>query len=254
MLVGILKDEAEVGKVAAEHVAKLMENADTLGVATGSSPLPLYEELRRMYEAGTFTLEGKKAFALDEYIGIAPDHPERYRNVLRTELVDRTGLTEENLNTPDGGAEDLTEAAAAYDASIKEAGGVHLQILGIGADGHIGFNEPGISLVSRTHVDALTSQTRKDNARFFEGDLDKVPTKCITQGLGTIMEARNIVLLATGANKADAVAAMIEGGISSLCPASILQMHPNVVVLLDEAAAAKLTQAEMYRTRWEVLR
>ena len=195
----------------------------------------------------------EKAFALDEYVGIDPEHPERYRNVLRAELVgdDKTGLRDEDLNTPDGNAADPAVAALEYDAAIKASGGVELQILGIGADGHIGFNEPGISLVSRTHVDALTRQTREDNARFFDGDLDKVPAACVTQGLGTIMDARCVLLIATGSGKVDAVRELIEGGISAHWPATILQMHPAAYILVDEAAAADLKLADFYKDRWD---
>lgn len=254
MEIGIFKDEQAVADVAAEYLINVMNTTDhkVLGVATGGTPLPLYERMRAAHAQGTFTLEDAQAFALDEYVGIDPDHPERYRNVLRTQLVgeDKTGLTDEALHTPDANAEDPHKAADEYDASIKEACGIRLQILGIGADGHIGFNEPGISLVSRTHVDSLTAKTREDNARFFDDDLAKVPSKCVTQGLGTIMDAEEVILLATGANKADAVRELVEGGISAKWPASILQMHPHAVVLVDEAAGSKLELADFYKERW----
>ncbi|MDO4612878.1 MAG: glucosamine-6-phosphate deaminase [Actinomycetaceae bacterium] len=244
---------------AADEAARIIIDAVAakpefvLGVATGSTPLPLYERLRAAHAEGTFDLSQAKAFALDEYVGIDADHPERYRNVLRAELVgdDKTGLSDEALNTPDALAEDPYAAAERYDRSIIDAGGVDLQILGIGADGHIGFNEPGGCLTSRTNVGALTQQTREDNARFFDGDIDKVPTQCVTQGLGTIMEARRLVLLATGEAKADAVRELVEGGISARWPATIMQMHPDAIVLLDEAAAAKLELADDYRAQWE---
>ena len=254
MKVGIFADEAAVGKAAAQHLIDVMNAADpkVLGVATGSSPQPMYAELRKAHAEGTFTLADAKAFALDEYVGIAPDHPERYRNFLVNELVgeERTGLADESLHVPDGQAEDLDAAAAEYDRDIAAAGPVALQILGIGADGHIGFNEPGVSLVCRTHWDHLAEQTIKDNARFFDGDLSKVPTKCVTQGLGTIMEAKEVLLIATGANKADAVRELVEGAISARWPATILQMHPEVTVFLDEAAASKLELTGLYKERW----
>lgn len=254
MEIGIFKDAQAVADVAAEYLIKTMNETDhkVLGVATGGTPLPLYERMRAAHAAGEFTLADAKAFALDEYVGIDPDHPERYRNVLRTELVgdDKTGLKDEDLNTPDANAADPHKAADEYDAAIKAAGGVRLQILGIGADGHIGFNEPGISLVSRTHVDSLTAKTIEDNARFFDDDLNKVPTKCVTQGLGTIMDAEEVLLIATGANKADAVRELCEGGISAKWPATILQMHPKALVLVDEDAASKLELADFYKERW----
>lgn len=254
MEIGIFPDEQALADFAGEYLINVMNATDhkVLGVATGGTPLPLYERMRQAHAKGEFTLEDAQAFALDEYVGIDPDHPERYRNVLRTQLVgpENSGLLDENLNTPDANASDPHAAAAEYDAKIKAAGGVTLQILGIGADGHIGFNEPGISLVSRTHVDALTAKTREDNARFFEGDLSKVPTQCVTQGLGTIMEAAEVLLIATGANKADAVRELCEGGISAKWPATILQMHPKAMILVDEPAAAKLQLADFYRERW----
>ena len=255
MDIGIFTDAEAVADAAARYLIKVMNETDhkVLGVATGSTPLPLYERMRQAHAAGEFTLADAHAFALDEYVGIDPEHPERYRNVLRTELVgdENSGLLDENLHTPDANAADPYQAAVQYDASIKAAGGVTLQILGIGADGHIGFNEPGISLVSRTHVDALTAKTREDNARFFDDDINKVPSQCVTQGLGTIMEAGEVLLIATGSNKADAVYELVEGGISAHWPATILQMHPKATILVDEAAAARLKLADFYKERWE---
>ncbi|AWE41852.1 MULTISPECIES: glucosamine-6-phosphate deaminase [unclassified Actinobaculum] len=225
-----------------------------LGVATGSTPLELYAELRTAKAQGRFTLAHSRAFALDEYVGIAPDHPEAYRNVLRAELVgeDKTGLAEKDLVTPDGQHPDPEAAAKAYDTAIREVGGIDLQILGIGSDGHIAFNEPGSSLVSRTHHEALAAQTITDNARFFGNDLSQVPTSALTQGLGTIMEAREIMLLAFGSGKSAAVRELIEGPISQRWPATILQMHPLVTVLLDEAAASDLELTDLYRARWNL--
>lgn len=255
MYVGIYDNHDELFAAAADHVKTILaaDPVKVVGVATGSSPLPLYALLREAHAAGEFSLEDFKAFALDEYIGIDENHPERYRNVLRTELVgdDKTGLKEENLNTPDGSAADPLAAAAEYDEAIKAAGGVSLQLLGIGSDGHIGFNEPSGSLTSRTHREALTAQTREDNARFFDNDLSKVPTSCLTQGLGTIMEARNLLLIATGANKARAIREVVEGGVSAKWPGTVLQNHQNVVLFVDSEAAAELELADYYRERWE---
>lgn len=260
MKVGVFTDEAAVAKAAAAYLMETMDAATVcnLGVATGSTPLPLYAELRAAHADGKFSLAKAKAFALDEYIGLEFGHSESYRKVLQNELVgaDKVGLADENLFTPNGNVDvpvGAREAADAYDALIRDNGGVHLQILGIGSNGHIGFNEPGISLSSRTHVDALARQTREDNARFFDGDLGKVPEMCITQGLGTILEAEHIMLIATGAAKAHAIAQAVEGPISSACPASILQMHPSVRVYVDEAAAANLSGRDMHAVRWEVL-
>lgn len=254
MHIGIFANEQEVADAAAKHLFQVLDNSEnkTLGVATGSTPLPLYERMRQAHARGEFSLENFHAYALDEYVGIDPAHPERYRNVLRTELVgaENSGLLDENLHTPDGNAADPVVAADQYEAEIKASGGVSLQILGIGADGHIGFNEPGISLASRTHVDALTKQTREDNMRFFDNDISQVPTKCITQGLATIMDAHEILLIATGVNKAAAVQELVEGGISAHWPATILQMHPRVTVIVDEAAASELKLRDFYQERW----
>lgn len=255
MYVGIFPDKKSLAEAAAHHLTQVITESThkVIGVATGSSPLPLYEELRRMHRDGEFTLRGVRAFALDEYIGIDDDHPERYRNVLRTELVgeDKTGLREEDLMTPDGSAPNAVEAARIYDQHIRDAGGITIQLLGIGSDGHIGFNEPAGSLASRTHVEILTQKTREDNARFFEDDIDKVPTRCITQGLGTIMEAHETMLIATGEKKADAIRELVEGAVSAKWPATILQMHPNTRIYIDEVAASKLELADFYRARWE---
>ncbi|WP_124055265.1 glucosamine-6-phosphate deaminase [Arcanobacterium ihumii] len=257
MKVGIFSDAHKVGAEAARIVIEAMNGATirNLGVATGSTPLNLYAELRKAHEEGTFSLADARAFALDEYVNVPEDHPERYRNVLRTELVgdDKTGLKDENLFTPDGNDSDSLVAADRHDAAIRDNGGVELQILGIGSNGHIGFNEPGTALTSRTHVDVLTRQTREDNARFFDDDISKVPTHCITQGLGTIMDARSILLIATGSAKKEAVKELVEGAVSSFWPATILQMHPNVTVLVDKAAAELLTRTDFYKDRWETL-
>ena len=256
MQIGVFTDEQAVAEVAAQCLIESLRQASNqvLGVATGSTPLPLYERLRAAHREGSFSLSNFKAVALDEYVGIDPEHPERYRNVLRTELVGekKTGLSDQNLFTPVGNAADPESAAANYDALIREHGPIAVQILGIGADGHIGFNEPGVSLVSRTHVDTLTAQTRQDNMRFFDSDITKVPTKCITQGLGTIMEAQQVLLIATGSNKARAVKELVEGAVSSRWPATVLQLHPDAIVLVDEAAAAQLELADFYRERWNL--
>ncbi|MCI1676445.1 MAG: glucosamine-6-phosphate deaminase [Ancrocorticia sp.] len=256
MHIGIFETSDAASDAAAELIIDLFSRKPhaTLGVATGSTPEKLYARLRAAHAAGTFTLKNSSAFALDEYVGIAEDHPQRYRNVLRRELVgkDKTGLTEAGLNTPDAGADDPEQAALVYDRMIGGSGGIDLQILGIGVDGHIGFNEPGGSLVSRTHIEALAGQTISDNARFFNGDTSQVPRRCITQGLGTIMEAKRLVLLAFGANKADAVAQLVEGPISAKWPATIMQMHPDVVAITDTAAASKLEFADLYQERWRL--
>lgn len=254
MRVGIFPTSTQACQAGADIILKQWASKPegVLGVATGSTPEGLYAILRQAHSEGRFTLASSKAFALDEYVGIAEDHPERYRNVLRRNLVgeDKTGLSDEALNTPDGSAADPYAAADAYEAAIAAAGGADIQILGIGVDGHIGFNEPGGSFASTTHVEALAGQTIADNARFFEGDRALVPTRCITQGLSTIMSAKKLLLLAFGENKAEAIRQVLEGAISAKWPATIMQMHPDATVLLDEAAASKLEFTELYRERW----
>ena len=253
MRIAVCSDEREIARLAADRICEVYRSKPdfVLGLATGSSPLPLYAELVRRYEAGEISFAQVKSFNLDEYVGLPRDHYEGYANFIHRNLVDQVDMPEGAAHGPDGWCEDLAAGAAAYDRAIAEAGGIDIQVLGIGSDGHIGFNEPGGSLVSRTHVGVLTEQTRRDNARFFDGDIDAVPTHCVTQGLGTIMDSRAHVFIATGEGKADAVKAMVEGGISAMCPASILQMHDDVLVILDEAAASKLELGDFYREVWE---
>jgi glucosamine-6-phosphate deaminase len=184
-------------------------------------------------------------------VGLPADHPESYRNVIYKDFVSRVDFAPGTIQAPDGLAEDIPTACADYESAIVQAGGVDLQILGIGTDGHIGFNEPCSSLASRTRIKTLTEQTRVDNARFFDGDIEQVPHHVITQGIGTILEARHLVLLATGEGKADAVAATVEGPVAAVCPASALQLHPHVTVVLDPAAASRLELREYYGQVWD---
>lgn len=222
--------------------------APVLGLATGSSPLGLYRELALAAARGEVDFSQAHGFALDEYVGLPPGHPEGYREVLLREVCAVIGLAPQRLAVPDGSGLDvpaLMAAAAGYEEAIRALGGVDVQVLGIGANGHLGFNEPGSALASRTRVKRLSDRTRRDNARFFHG-LEDVPTHCVTQGLGTILEARRLVLVATGDTKADAVAASLEGPLTASVPGSILQWHPDTVVCLDEAAAAGLRNRQYY--------
>jgi len=217
-----------------------------LGVATGSSPLAVYDELGRRVADGRLTLARARAFMLDEYVGLPAEHPERYRTVIDRDFVAKVDIDPDNVHGPDGLADDLPAACAAYEQAIADAGGVDLQLLGIGSDGHIAFNEPGSSLASRTRIKSLTRQTREDNARFFGGEVEAVPRHCLTQGIGTILKARHIVLVATGRSKAEAVHQLAEGPISALWPATALQLHPHVTVLVDSAAASRLQLGSYY--------
>jgi glucosamine-6-phosphate deaminase len=252
MEVVIVKDAREVGRVAASAFVSLLERspAAVLGLATGSSPLPVYDELARLSAGERIDVSAVSAFGLDEYVGLPEGHPESYREVIRREFTDRLPVDPARVHTPDGGAADLVGACAAYEDAIHAAGGIDLQLLGVGADGHLGFNEPGSSLASRTRIKTLTEQTRRDNARFF-ASMAEVPHHVLTQGVGTIMEARHVVLVATGAVKAEAVHGVVEGPVTAMCVGSVLQFHPHATVVLDEAAASALRLADYYRHVYE---
>jgi len=249
MEVIILQDADEIGGVGADAIVTLLAGKPeaVLGLATGSSPLAIYDELARRCTSGLISFSQARAFTLDEYVGLPAGHPQRYRNVIDDVFVAKVDFAPGAVHGPDGLAPDIAEACEEYEAAIRSAGGVDLQILGIGTDGHIAFNEPGSSLGSRTRIKTLTRQTRLDNARFFGGDIDGVPTHCLTQGLATILEARHLILVATGRQKAEAIHQLVEGPISAMWPATVLQLHPHVTVLLDAAAAQRLQLVDYYR-------
>jgi glucosamine-6-phosphate deaminase len=242
----IVENAAAAGALVADEIVRLIraDPAVVLGLATGSTPLPVYEALRS--RAADLDLSQVRGFALDEYVGIDPAHPESYRSVITREVVEPLGLDPARVRVPDGRVDGIEHAGSDYEAAIDAAGGVALQILGIGTDGHIGFNEPGSSFASHTRVKTLTEQTRRDNARFFDS-VDDVPLHCITQGLGTILRARHLVLLAFGAGKAEAVAGAVEGPVTASLPGSAIQLHPHATVVVDEAAAVHLRFADYYR-------
>jgi len=241
----IIQPSAEAAtSVAARIVARLLrEKPDAvIGLATGSTPLLLYRELVAM------NLDWRKVttFNLDEYVGLPLDHAQSYHSFMWENLFRHVNIAKKNVHIPDGNTKDIPKFCAKYEKQIRAAGGIDLQVLGIGTDGHIGFNEPTSSLASRTRIKTLTQLTRKDNARFF-GSEDKVPHHVITMGIGTIMEARQNLLLAFGDKKARAIAEAVEGPITSINPASVLQMHAVTKVCLDEAAASQLKRADYYR-------
>ena len=242
----IVADAAAAGAIVADEIARLVRaNPEAvLGLATGSTPVPVYAALpSRLAGVDVSRVRG---FALDEYVGLDPAHPESYRSVIAREVVEPLGLDPARVRVPNGSLEGIEHAGDDYERALAEAGGVDLQILGIGTDGHIGFNEPGSSFASATRVKTLTRQTRQDNARFFDS-IDDVPRHCITQGLGTILRARHLVLLAFGKGKAEAVAGAVEGPITASVPASAIQLHPHATVVIDDAAASDLRFAEYYR-------
>ncbi|MBN9643264.1 glucosamine-6-phosphate deaminase [Corynebacterium mendelii] len=248
----IIRDTAEdVGTLAADVFESHIKKGHTLGLATGSTPLALYNELIRRHRESGLSFAGCTAFLLDEYVGLPRTHEQSYYRFIRDNFTSKIDIDDDKVFSPDGLADNPTDAGIAYDSMINEAGGVDIQLLGIGTDGHIGFNEPGSSLTSRTRLKTLHPQTIADNARFFDGDESKVPHHVLTQGLGTISEARHLLLLATGEGKADAVAMTVEGPVAAVCPASVLQFHQHATVICDEAAASKLKLTKYYRYAYD---
>lgn len=242
----IRESPEDVAIAAADIIAEHLRPGGVMGLATGSTPLETYRELIRRNEAGEVSFKGMQAFCLDEYIGLPPEHEQSYHYVIRNDFTSHIDIADADVHSPDALAEKPWEAADAYEQAIVDAGGVDIQLLGIGRNGHIGFNEPATSLASLTRVEILHQQTVRDNSRFFSSE-EEVPHYAITQGLGTILRSGQALLIATGAAKAQAVADLVEGPVSATCPASVLQMHPNAVVIVDEAAAAQLAEVEYYR-------
>jgi glucosamine-6-phosphate deaminase len=248
----ILPTAAEVGRVAAAKIASVIAKkpAAVIGLATGSSPQSIYADLARRVRGGEISFAQARGFALDEYVGIPLEHPESYASVIGRDVVAPLGFDPARVRVPDGRADDLEFASKEYDAAIRAADGIDIQILGIGANGHIGFNEPTSSFASRTRIKTLAPRTRQDNARFFSSS-DDVPTHCLTQGLGTILEARELLLVAQGEAKAAAIAAAVEGPLSSFVPGSALQLHEHATVIVDEEAASRLTLTDYYRYTYD---
>lgn len=234
--------------IAARLLARFIREkpAAVLGLATGGTMEPLYRELAAM----KLDWSRLTTFNLDEYVGLSPQHPQSYHSFMWEKLFRRVNVSIKNVNIPDGLAKDVPAACEQYERKIAAAGGIDLQLLGIGTHGHIGFNEPTSSLASRTRIKTLTPQTLHDNARFFGGE-SEVPHHVVTLGIGTILESRHCLLLAFGRKKARAVAGAVEGPITAMNPASALQLHPRVTVFLDEEAAAELKLTDYYRWVYE---
>ncbi len=237
----------EMSKAAAKAVAELLNSKPNavLGLATGSTPLGLYKELARMHKNDGLDFSQVTSFNLDEYVGLKKDHPQSYHYFMHENLFKHINIPAQNVYIPSGTTDNYAAFCDWYERRIKECGGIDLQLLGVGSDGHIAFNEPSSSLGSRTRIKTLAKSTIEDNARFFEKTAD-VPIYAITMGVGTILEARKILFLANGANKADAVAKAIEGPVTSMITASALQLHPDVIAFLDRDAAGKLAMIEYY--------
>ena len=227
---------------ASQFIQQLRDKPDSvLGLATGSTPIEMYQQLIAAHQSGLISFQPVTAFNLDEYLGLAADHPESYARFMRQQLFDQVDIDPANTFIPDGLAADPIQAGLDYDEKIRAAGGIDLQVLGLGTNGHIGFNEPDDHLVRQTHVTPLTQATREANARFFDS-IDEVPGQAITMGLGSIMQAKRIILMASGQAKAEAILATVEGPVTTQVPASLLQLHPDVTVLIDQAAGALLNE------------
>jgi glucosamine-6-phosphate deaminase len=239
----IIKDNYDaMTKEAAQIVADRLRRKPNLvlGLATGSTPLGLYKELIRMHKDEGLDFSRVTTFNLDEYVGLPPSHDQSYRYFMNRNLFNQINVPERFIHVLDGMAHDIDAQCEWFEEEINKAGGIDLQILGIGANGHIAFNEPGSSLGSRTRVKTLTEKTRQDNARFFK-TIKEVPKYALTMGVGTIMAAKEIVLLANGAGKADAIKAAVEGPLTAQVPASVIQLHRITYVIVDKDASAKLS-------------
>lgn len=232
---------------AARFVAELVRKKPNcvLGLATGGTPLGLYRELIRLHKEADLDFSQVSTFNLDEYVGLGPSHPQSYRHFMQTSLFEHINIDVNRTHVPDGRALDFESHCRMYEQKIKDAGGIDLQVLGVGCDGHIAFNEPGSSLGSRTRLKTLASETIRDNARFFGGE-DKVPRLAVTMGVGTILESRRCLFLAFGAQKALAVRDSVEGPITAQVTASALQLHREVIGIFDEAAARLLVRRDYY--------
>ena len=243
MNVIVVKDYAEMSKKAAEVMAELVNKKPEaiLGLATGGTPVGMYENLIEMNKAGKVDFSKVTTVNLDEYVGLSGDHKKSYRFFMNDTLFNHININKERTFVPNGLADNIEEECAKYDARIEELGGIDMQLLGLGGNGHIAFNEPEANLIVGSHLTGLTQDTIDANARFF-ASASEVPQTAVTMGLGGIMQAEKILLIASGEGKADAVQTMMNGKITTDCPASMLQMHRNVTVIIDEAAAAKLAK------------
>ena len=244
----IVKESAEeMSKAAARVVARTLNSKPdaVLGLPTGATPLGLYRELVRMHKEGALDFSQVTTFNLDEYVGLTGNHPQSYHYFMYENLFKHINIPKQNIYMPSGTTDNYAAFCAWYEQRIRECGGIDLQVLGIGSDGHIAFNEPTSSLGSRTRIKTLAKQTVEDNARFFDSP-EQVPVYAITMGVGTITEAHKIMLVANGSPKAEAVAAAIEGPVTSMITASALQLHRDVMFIIDREAAGQLKMLEYY--------
>jgi glucosamine-6-phosphate deaminase len=244
----ILNDAAAVAKYGADiFIKQIIRKPDSvLGLATGSSPLALYKELIDANRSGRVSFKQVKTFNLDEYLGLPETHPQSYRYFMNQHLFDHIDINKHSTFVPQGDAQDPFSACEDYEALIKTNGGIDIQLLGIGRNGHIGFNEPSSSLKSRTRVKTLTRATIDDNARFFSAE-EYQPHLAITMGIGTILDSKKVLLIATGESKSAAIKACVEGPLTAACPASALQLHEQAILVIDEAAASQLSDVDFYK-------
>ncbi len=243
----VQKDYASISRWAAAHIAKRIQAARptadkpfVLGLPTGSSPLGTYKELIRLNQNGRVSFKNVVTFNMDEYVGIAEDHPESYHAFMAQNFFSQVDIPAQNIHILDGNAPDLEAECARYEQKMKEAGGIDLFLGGVGPDGHIAFNEPGSSLTSRTRIKTLTHDTILANSRFFDNDLSQVPKTALTVGVGTVMDAREVVLLVNGYKKARALQKIVEEGVNHIWSASVLQLHPHAVIVCDDDSTAEL--------------
>lgn len=241
MRIIVCDSHEEIARLGADMIEEVMKRKKdaVLGLATGSTPVDMYNELVRRYEAGVLDFSPVRSVNLDEYYPLAPDNDQSYRYFMNKNLFNRVNIDKANTYVPDGLCEDAAAFCASYEAKIAELGGIDIQVLGIGGNGHIAFNEPAEALEPLTHLTDLTPETIAANSRFFESEAD-VPRRALTMGMGSILRARKILLLATGAAKADAIATLCAGKLTTSCPASLLNLHDDVTVICDRAAAAGL--------------
>lgn len=248
MRVIIKENYEEMSKWAALHIverintfAPTVDNPFVLGLPTGSTPIGTYKELIRIHKEGGVSFANVVTFNMDEYVKIPETHPESYHFFMWDNFFSHIDIKKENVNILNGNADDLAAECQRYEEKIKSYGGIELFMGGIGPDGHIAFNEPGSSLTSRTRVKTLTMDTVIANSRFFDNDINKVPKTALTVGVGTVMDAREVMILANGHGKARALAAAIEGAVSQMCTVSVLQMHPKGIIVCDDAACDEMT-------------
>lgn len=241
MRIIIVNNKEEMGKKAASLVSSqiILKPDSVLGLATGGTPLDMYKELINLYNKKEIDFKLVKTFNLDEYFGIGKENDQSYYYYMMNNLFKFIDIPKENINIPDGSAKDIVEECSRYEKSIKQAGGIDIQVLGIGTNGHIGFNEPDVNFEAQTHLVKLEESTIQANSIYFK-TIEEVPTTAVSMGIKTIMNSRKIVLLANGISKADAIYGLVNGKINPNLPASILQLHPDVTLILDEDAASKL--------------